>query len=296
MAKSKAAASKGTAVVVRGSTAPAKLDPKLPAFLQAYTGPRGTEGIEAADVTIPRIKIGQGTSEEVKDGTLNEGDLFLNLTKEVLAEDGAPLRFTVIARGKEYILWRPRKDNGGGILARAKPVNTPDGVRYRWDKPNTTFDVKVDGKVKAEWTTQEYIDEDGLDQWGSEIPGNSDSGIAATAHHNYVVVLLDHDEMVAALSLSRSTARKAKDFNALLKLGSAPMFGRVFTATTVDEHNDQGDFKSVKIENAGYVEDDQFPRFKGMFESFAGRVINVDVSDKGDDTPDDNKRNSSKAL
>lgn len=295
MASTKKPVAKGTAVAVRGSTAPAKVDPKLPAYLQGYTGPRGTEGIEAADVTIPRIKIGQGTSEEVKDGTLEEGDLFLNLTKEVLAENGKPLRFVVIARAKEYILWRPRKDNGGGILARAKPVSTKDGTRYKWDKPNTEFEVKIDGKVKATWATQEYIDEDGLDQWGSEIPGNADSGIAATAHHNYVVLLLDNDEMVAALSLSRSSAKKAKDFNALLKLGSAPMFARVFTATTVDEHNDQGDFKNVKIENAGYVDEEQFGRYKGMFDAFTGRQINVDVSDAGDDTPSETKRNG-KAL
>lgn len=272
----------GTAVATTAKNAVARNDANLPAFLQGYKGPRGTEDIDSNDITIPRIKIGQGTSDEVKDGTLKEGDQFLNLTKEVLAANGKPLQIVVVARNKEYILWRPRKDNGGGILARAKPVMTKDGKRYKWDKPNTSFDVKVDGKVKVVWTTKEYIDEDGLDQWGSEIPGNAESSIAATAHHNYVVVLPEHDDLVAAVSLSRSSAKKAKDFNALLKLGQAPTWARVFTATTVDEHNDQGDFKNVNFSVAGYIDPASAKAYQGIFDAFAGRAFNVDHSD-GDD-------------
>jgi hypothetical protein len=73
----------------------------------------------------------------VQDGELERGDLYLNLTGDVIAPAGERLPFIVLAKGVEYILWRPRKDNNGGILARAKPVHTPDGVRYQWDKPNT---------------------------------------------------------------------------------------------------------------------------------------------------------------
>lgn len=274
----------GTSVAVKKSGGVTVVDPKAPAYLQTYNGPTGAEGIESADITIPRIKLGQGTSEEVKDGTLKEGALFLNLTKDVLAEPGKPLRGIVIARSKEYILWRPRKDNGGGILARAKPVHTKDGVRYQWDKPNTKFEVKVDGKIKVTWTTKKFIDEDGLDQWGSEIPGNADSDIAATAHHNYVLVLPDHGDLVAALSLSRSQAKKAKDFNALLRLGTAPLPSRVFTFTSIDEHNDQGDFKNIKVENAGFVQDkDQFEKYLDMFKGFSGKIVNVDHTDGPDD-------------
>ena len=273
-----------TAVAVVAKNAVARNDANLPAFLQGYKGPRGTEDIDSSDITIPRIKIGQGTSDEVKDGTLKEGDQFLNLTKEVLAANAKPLKIVVVARNKEYILWRPRKDNGGGIIARAKAVMTKDGKRYKWDKPNTKFEVKVDGKIKAIWETKTYIDEDGLDQWGSEIPGNIESGIAATGHHNYIVVLPEHGDLVAAVSLSRSSAKKAKDFNALLKLGQAPIWARVFTATTVDEHNDQGDFKNVEFANAGFIDDASAKAYQGIFDAFSGHAFNVDHSDGNDDT------------
>lgn len=254
-------------------------DVALPEYLQGFTGRTGTEGIESTDVTIPRIKIGQSMTDEVKDGTLKEGALFLNVTKDVLAEPGSPLLFVPLWRGKEYILWRPRKDNGGGILARAKLVQTNDGPRYAWDKPNTAFEVKVEGKTKVVWKTKKFIDEDGLDAWGSEIPGQTDSGIAATAHHNYLVVLPGKGGLVAAFSLSKSQAKKAKDFNAMLKLSSAPMWARQFNATTVDEQNDQGKFKNVKFEGAGFAEQSDYERYAEMAKGFAGRTINVDHSD-----------------
>jgi hypothetical protein len=280
----------GTAVAVKSSNAAVvKAEAGLPDYLKGYQGPTGTEDIEANDLVIPRIKVAQGTSDEVKDGTLKEGTLFLNLTKAVLAEPGKPLLFVPLWRGKEYILWRPRKDNGGGILARARKVVVDGQTRYQWDKPNTTFDVKVDGKIAAKWSTKKFIDEDGLDQWGSEIPGNADSGIAATAHHNYVVVLPELDGMVAALSLSRSQAKKAKNFNSLLKLGSAPLWARLFNAVTVDEQNDQGKFKNVDIAANGFVSAEDFSRYADMAKGFAGKTIVVDQSDDDEDAASDGK-------
>ena len=261
----------------------------LPSFLTGYTGMRGTEGIESADITIPRVKVGQSMSDEVKSGSIKEGALFLNITSEVLAEPGSPLEVVLLARSKEFILWRPREDNGGGILARAKPVQTSDGVRYQWDKPNTSFEVKVGGKVKVTWKTKKFIDEDGLDQWGSEIPGDEESGIAATAHHNYVVMLPKNGNMVAAMSLSKSQVKKAKDWNAILKLSPAPIFARRFNVTTVDEKNDQGDFKNFDVKPAGFVEEADFANiYKPAAMSFVGKVINVDHSD-GDDTSTDER-------
>lgn len=276
----KAKTKPGTDVAVRK----VGTDVSVPDYLQGYKGRTGTEGIESTDVTIPRIKIGQDMTEEVQDGTLARGALFLNVTKQVLAEPGAPMPFTPLWRNKEYILWRPRKDNGGGILARAKLVQTKDGPRYQWDKPNQSFEVKIEGKTKVVWKTKNFIDEDGLDQWGSEIPGQKDSGIAATAHHNYLVVL--EDGLVAAFSLSKSQAKKAKDFNALLKLSSAPMWARKFNATTIDEKNDQGTFKNVKFDNAGFVDAETYARYEAMAAGFAGRSINVDHSD-GEDAASD---------
>jgi hypothetical protein len=263
----------------------------LPSYLQGFRGPTGAEDIDSGDITIPRLKIGQSMSEEVKSGKVKEGDLFLNVTGEVVAKAGTTLEAVLVARGKEYILWRPRKDNNGGILARAKPVNTDDGKRYAWDKPNQTFDVKVEGKIAAKWKTGKYIEDDGLGEWGSEIPGDKDSGIAATAHHNFVVALPTLGNMVAALSLSRSQAKKAKDWNAVLKMSPAPICARKFNISTVSETSGENEYKNFDIKPAGFVDEDAYRNiYAPMAQSFVGRSLNVDQSDGGDDQAEKDER------
>ena len=254
----------------------------VPAYLAGYTGPTGSEDIGAEDVTIPRIKLAQGLTPEVKDGTVPDGCLFLNVSGEILAAPGDPLRFTPVAVGKEFILWNPSR--GDGILARARRVFDGGRARYEWDKKNETFSVKFKNSPKIKWTTMTYVDENGMDQWGSAIPGDKDSGIAATAHHNYVVVLPDHGNMVCALSLSRSQVKRAKDLNALLKMGNAPIFARVFEVRSDGEKNDEGEFFNYKFVPAGFVEkSDDFEAFKGLNDGFKERGFNVDQSDEDDE-------------
>lgn len=254
----------------------------MPDYLQNYSGPTGAESIDAEDVTIPRIKLAQSLTPEVKAGEIEEGDLFLNVTGEVLAKVGEPLKVIPVIYGKEYILWRDRKDNNGGIMARAKPVWTANGVRYKWDKPNQEFETKLGGTQKVKYVTKEYIDQDGLNQWGSQVPGDEDSGIAARTSHNFVVALPDHGNIVVALSLAQpSQMKKAKDFNYMLKMGNAPMFARVFTVETVDETSDSGQYKNYKFKPAGFVQDKAvFESLKEIHDTFKESGFTVDQSDE----------------
>lgn len=248
----------------------------LPAYLAGYTGPTGTEGIESDDIALPRIKIGQDMTPAVQNKELVRGDLYLNITSEKIVGPGEKLEVVLLARNKEYILWRPQQDNGGGILARARPVQTPKGVRYAWDKPNQSFEVKIGGKAKVIWKTKTYIDEDNLDQWGSEVPGDKDSGKAATAHHNYVVAMPSTGAL-AAFSLAKSQDKKAKALNAMLKQSSAPMWARKFNVWTVDDKDDAGhEFKNIEFRPNGFVTPEQFAAYNDMAQGFAGRNFTAD--------------------
>ena len=266
-----------------------KEDASVPAYLKGYTGRMGTENIDNDDISIPMIKIGQGTSPEVKSGEVQEGDFFLNITGEVLGNAEDPMRAVVIASTKEYILWRDRKYEGGGIMARAKKARIGDLLFYKWDKPNQTFLNKVDGKIKVEWVTQEYVvPGQGLDAWGSEIPGNEDSGKAVTAHHNFLVILPDHGNMVAALSLSRSQVRKAEDLNGILTMKSAaglPSFVSLFEFTTVDQSNKEGQsYKNYKFRPAGLIPDEWFAGFEATFKRFDTSSWEVEQAQESSDT------------
>lgn len=289
----------GTAVAVQ--TKGTAVGAVLPDFLKDYKGPLGNEGIESTDVTIPRLKIAQSLTPEVKDGKLPDGALYLNITGEPVWVVGqAPLQAVIVVRGKEFILWRPREDNGGGILDRARPIVGTDGVtRYRWGKPNQSYEVKVGGKVKVVWKTKTFIDEDGLDQWGSEIPGDQESGIAATVHHNYVVVLPEQGNMIAAVSMSKSGVKKAKDVNALLKQDAAPISGKLFNITTVAEVGQGGAterYFNWSVKPNGYVQDQALFAFadnvKKGFEASGFKVDQSDgQSDEGTDGPGKKKQN-----
>lgn len=281
---SKKATAKGTNVVPLAQKNTA-LAADAPDYLKNFRGSFGTENIGNEDVAIPRLKIAQSLTPAVKEGDMKDGSIYLNVTGGVLAEPGKLLDVVMLVYAKEFILWRPRKDNGGGILARAKPVNVNGQTRYQWDKPNTTFDVKIEGKTAVKWKTGTYIDEDGLDQWGSEIPGNKDSGIAATAHFNYVVALPGQDDLVAAFSLSRSQAKKAKDLNAMLKMGNAPIFARKFTVKTVDEKNASGEaYKNVVFVPNGFVPDEaSFNKYRTISEGFRSAGFTVDQTDEDDE-------------
>lgn len=272
MAKAKQTTKENTtstevAVIERGAA--------LPAFLKDYAGPTGQEGIDVKDVTIPRIKIGQGTSDEVKDKTVPEGALFLNVDGSVLAQPGEELEVVIVARATEYILWRDRKD-GGGIFARAPKGG--DG-KHHWNKPGETFTHKLKGLLNVSWTTGETVEGDGLGEWGSENPDDKDSGIAATKHHNFVVYLPAFG-MVASMSLARTSAKVARTVNAMLLMGSAPIFARVLKVKTVDESKDQDTWKQFKFRPAGYVDEATFEHTRQLFERFAAEGFTVDQSDE----------------
>jgi hypothetical protein len=277
-------AKKPTNLPAKAGTTAVSIEEELPDFMKEYQGPKGTENFGAEDVSIPRLKLAQSLTPEVKDGDADDGDFIHNITKEIIAKAGEPIRIIPIAMSKNYILWRDRKNNGGGIFARATRVVTPQGVRYAWDKPFTEFEDKIDGKTPVKYKTARFIDEDGLNQWGTQIPNNPESGPAATEHYNYIVILPDRNYEMIAISLSRTANRKAKDLNAMLKRGSAPAFGRVFELRSIEDSRGSDKFYNWEFKPAGYVQDPElFQQLERFYHEMKDRDINVDFSDGGDD-------------
>lgn len=282
MAKAPAAkATEENLPAVNNAGLPANVATAMPEWAKEYSGPMGTENIDNDDVNIPRLKLGQSMTPEVKDGLVKDGDMFHSITKDVLIPVGAQGIVIPVCYVKEYVLWRDRND-GGGIFARAKRAVDENGnVRYAWDKPNSVFTTKIKGAVKVEWRTKRFIDEDGLGEFGSMIPGDKESQPAATAHFNYVMYMPENGQMVA-VSLNRSSAKKAKDLNAMLKMGSAPMFMRCFKLGAIPDQNDAGDkFYNYSIVPAGFIQDQQlFRDLQKLHNDLRDKGITVDWSDE----------------
>ena len=253
----------------------------VPDFLKGYDGATGTEGIESTDVSIPRLKLGQGLTPEVKDKLVNDGDMFHSITKEVIVPRGEAGRFIPIAYTKEWILWNDIL-NGGGIFDRAQKTLVNGEVKYRWLNPNQEYKNKVKGVVAVTWRTKEFIEEDGLGKFGSSIPGDKESPPAATEHFNYIVCLPDFGYQLVALSFSRTAAKKARDLNAMLKMSNTPMFARVFKISAVPDQNDSGqEYYNYGIIPDGFVQtEEEFTLMRNLFEEFSKKSFQVDFSEE----------------
>lgn len=254
-------------------------DNAVPAYLQKYEGPTGTETFDNEDINIPRIYLAQALSPSVKDGKINEGDLFLNVTETALAKAGEPLQIVPLVQSKEYILWRNRSDNKGGIMARAtRDPNHPKGW-HRWDKPNQTFETTY-GKPpkKVVYETANYVEEDGLKEWGTAFPEDPNSPPAAAAHYNYIVMLPEHDNMIAGMSLSRTQLGRARDFNTMLRMKKVPIFSRIFAVFTEDDNRDAGEFKNYRFRPIGQVDDATFELTSSIVEGFTNVNVTFDES------------------
>ena len=274
--------SKNVATVDTSNAVPAH----LAAYLADYKGTKGTENIDQQDVTIPRIKLAQGTSPEVKSGQIPEGSLFLNVTGQVLAAPGERLNVVPVVRGKEFVLWKDQNFEGGGVFARACRVVVDGEVLYEWDKQDQSFENKIKGVLPVTWKTKRYVEDNNMHKFGSSDVNDPNSHPAATAHHNYVVILPDFNNMVAALSLSNTAVKKAKDLNSMLLIGEVPIFLRIYSVGTVEEQNKANQkYKNYDFKPNGFVEGATAIKFnENLYKSFSEKGFVVDQSDKDNGT------------
>lgn len=85
------------------------------AIPEAPAAPMGFEDEEQGDMIIPRVKVMQTLSPEVRDRTAEEGDIINSLTGDKL--NGKT--FIPVFKFNNHIWWRDRSE-GGGILCMAR--------------------------------------------------------------------------------------------------------------------------------------------------------------------------------
>ncbi len=251
-----------------------------PSYLDNYRDEQRLD-ISKDDILMPRLKLAQAMSDEVKDKKCEEGDFLHNITGQVLCKAGKSIRVIVIAYSKEFILWYDRKGPSDGIAARARKVITPEGARYAWNVPGAVIEDKIGGVAPVKYTLGKYIEDDGLGEWGSQIPDDENSPPAATAHSNYIICLPDLGNQLIAISLSRSADSVARQFNTLLKMGDVPEFARIYNMSSFeDQHGDNrfanwqfsADWEPVPTE-------EEFLVLRELAKSLADKTVTVDFTD-----------------
>lgn len=261
-----------TAVVTKEEAA-------LPAYLQSYKGPMTNTDMDSNDRIVPRIKLLQAISPELKAfQAAQEGVYWHSVLNEPL---GADLRFVVIMARKSYVLFAPRGDDRM-ILARSA-----DGKS--WDRPNETFEVKIKGYPKpVVWATKGSVAESGLAEFGSSVPGDQQSPPAATLVYEYLVYLPDHPDLSPALiSLSRSGIKRGKDLNSkiTLRATSMPQYAQAYRAVVTTEQAAEGAYNGWSFKSDGLVSERDFNTVLALAKSFETANFKASDEDMADDSP-----------
>ena len=226
----------------------------LPAFAKSETA-RGSEGVGADDLQIPRIGIVQDLSPERKknqpeyiDGA-DSGMMYNSVTRQLYA--AALLVIPVIFR-KEYLLWKPRSEGGG----------------FR-------------GMFK---------DEQSAIQAQRQLPEATD--LVDTAQQ-FCLVSADQGKSwsEAVVSMAKSNAAVSRGWNSDIRMRCADAegnymcdrFATMYTLEVLEKTNDKGTFFVFKTQFAGYVQDEAvYKRAETVYDA-----VKAGVKDVSRDAPTD---------
>lgn len=281
--------------------------PAIPAYLLNKASGLGAEDISSDDVEIPVIKIMQALSPEVVDGLAEPGDFFHTILEENVGtpcyrqhngkniKEGSELRISVLKITKEYVLWRPREHDDGGIIDRA-PYD-PKRKSFFWNNPNQNYQVTLDNKQTVEWSTGDRIDQ-GLDlaAWGTSDPSDPSSKPAATKTFYLLVHLPDFPELgISMMMFSRSQIKPLKKLAGRIKLNSAnglDIYMPLYNVKTISQtNNDSKTYKNINFSPAGYIEESQIDSMKKLYESVADFQVKDENLDKARDVSDKTNHN-----
>jgi hypothetical protein len=248
----------------------------LPAFLAGYQGPATNTMMDSDDCIVPRIKLLQAISPELKSfNDAKEGVYWHSILNQSL---GSELRFVTVLARKSYVLFAPRGDERV-ILARA-----PDA--RNWDRPNQSFEVKIKGFSKpVVYETRGNVAESGLSEFGSSMPGDPQSPPAATLVYEYLVYLPDHPDCSPALiSLSRSGIKRGKDLNSKIQLRSTtvPQYAQIYKAVVTNETSAEGGYNGWSFKSDGVTDESTFNRVVALakiYEATNFRASDADMTD-----------------
>lgn len=240
----------------------------------------GTDNFGKDDFATPRINLLQGLSPQItlfpdqaRAGQFWHTGLNVNM--------GESFKFVRIQAKKKVILWRPRHDQGGGILALSN-----DAINWSVGG-NSEFQVKLKNKkFPVTWRTRDNVPNSGLTNFGSSDPEDDRSGPAATVVYEYLVYVVGHPELSPAVfSTSMTSLKNAKSMNytigSMVKMGR-PIHTIAMEAFVQTKTNDSGTWTMPNFRPAGFVNKATYDEIIELAERF--KDYKVDYAEEQEDT------------
>lgn len=255
---------------------PAKVEDRnqLPARLKGVERTAKIGNVDTTDLIVPRIKLLQGISPELTAFDEARAGHFWHSLASVSM--GKEVSFIPIIVRKSYVLWAPRNDERG-ILARSNDA-------IHWSPPSGSFKVKPKkaGGREVTWTLAPTVAESGLAEFGSEIPGDTNSAPAASLTYNILAYFPDFPELSPAIILNtRSAVKKARLLISKIDLRGVDIYEQQYKMSSIEENAGGEKFLNYNYVSDGYASDELAPRTKEYYERFA--AADFRASDENDE-------------
>lgn len=247
-------AKKGQEVAVKTESAIIVSD-SAPEYIKQNAN-RGSENVGFEDLTIPRLEIIQGLSPAVKRGDpgyiqgATIGQFVNSVTKELYPDT---VHLVPVYYLKQYLVWKARK----------------------YIDPDSGREVQQEGGFLGSYATE-------MEALGKaeESGGSPMIEVIDTPQQFCLLVNADGSTQEVMVSMPRTKAKVARQWNSMIKLIGGDRFARVYAVSTVLEKNTKGDFYNYEVKLAGFPSKDIYARAEKLYESVAkgDRRVVMDVS------------------
>lgn len=245
------------------------------------------------DLVVPRVKLLQALSPEIEDFApdARPGRFWHNIMGQNVGdeeEDYKAFDFICFKSRFFYLLFAPRGDQRG-ILARAN-----DGIH--WIPSSGTVKVKPKKSPReVVYTLKPTVDESGLGEFGSSIPGDPQSQPAATLIYEYLIYMPQYTELgPMIMSLARSQIKKGKVINSAHQMTDAPMSGFRFRAESIQEQGEEGPFYNYQFKRAGWATEDEANQAEAYAQKFKSQSYQAAGGEMGYQADDEAARGGPK--
>lgn len=215
-----------------------KKENSLPAT-QTSQKNRGIQDYEKEDQMIPRLKIMQGLSPEIKEGIAKDGDLVNSLTKE---NYGNAIKIVPVLCNKSRIYWQDR-DKGGGILCAAQ-----------------------DNKIGTEHGACNVCE---FRNWEKDADNKSIAPKCVAILNTVALIVKDDAPELIAVSFLKTSYNTGKNLLNVLAYKPADIFTYVYDIYAVAETNDLGTYNILKYRDTNTkAPEELYKRAEKLFLTF----------------------------
>jgi hypothetical protein len=247
---------------------------EAPNYLPEKIGKTGLEAFNKDDYKTPRILLLQPLSPQITSfpGVALPNNYWHTGMNVPL---GVSFEFIPAVAAKRVILWRPRDDNNGGILAFSK-----NGLDWNTGG-NQEFRVKLKGKKEpVVWKTGSNVLSSRLTEFGTADPEDPSSPPAATISYEYLCYLPSKPELSpCVLAVSKTGAPQGKQFNTALAMqakAGRPIWCLGIRATVQEENKNGNKWTVPNFTLIGYASKDTYEAVKKVAETYADYNIEYD--------------------